>query len=567
MSITSLLRDAPDRLLGRQTVTAAAIFAAVFLSSLGAMELAKGNLLIAGFWPANAIALVALLRVRAQGALRWRAWFAAAAALVASNYVNDGGLRNSIVFILANLAEIATAYLLIRIVTARREKSGKPRSAFALIGSLVVAAVLSPAVGASIAATGLAFGSAPNPAQVWLEWWLPSALGLLIIGPLGLLVAPEDIRRLVSRRNLRDVLIGVIFILAVLLMVLLTHRLAMIMLAIPIVAVAAVRLRSAGVALSVTGLTLAFVPLVATDFGANYSMWKDVGERLCMMQGFLVIIGAAGLAGVALLEQRDGVLRELDQQRADASAMAQARLRLLLSVAHEIRTPLSVIQGCNEMLAQPGSLSPRQLGLLEAATAASRELQTLANDLLEAARAENGHLTIEPVWFAPKPLLEQVVAQIITASITVHPPVITIDAADNVFADPQRFRQIALNLMSNAAKYAGSYGPIRVSVRRTASTVILAVCDQGPGVPLGRERTIFEPFANATGPVTSTSAGFGLSVIRQLVEAHGGTVSCTSVPFIETRIEASFPLPGATARPALAPKDLASIDPASLFGV
>lgn len=567
MSSSSLLRDAPDRILGRQTVTAIAIFAAVFLSSMGAIELAKGKLLIAGFWPANAIALIALLRLRAHGSLRWRAWFGVAAALVASNYVNGGGLRNSAVFIVANLAEITTAFMLIRMVTARREESGKPRPAFVLIGSLAVAAVLGPAVGASIGAMGLAFNADTNPAQLWLEWWLPSALGMLIIGPLGLLVTPQEIRQLASRNNLRDILIGIVLILAILLAVLLTHRLAMVMLAIPVVAVAAVRLRSAGVALSVTVLTLAFVPFVATEFGANYSMWKDVGQRLCMLQGFLVIIGAAGLAGVALLEQRDGVLRELDRQRMDASAMAQARLRLLLSVAHEIRTPLSVIQGCNEMLARPGSLSPQQLGLLEAATAASRELQTLANDLLETARAENGHLAIEPVWFTPQSVLEQVAAQIAAASVSVHPPVITIDAAGDVFADPQRFRQAAHNLMSNAAKYAGSYGPIRVSVRRTTSAVILAVCDQGPGVPLGRERTIFEPFTNATGPVTSASAGFGLSIVRQLAEAHGGTVSCTSVPFIETRIEASFPLPGTAARPALARKDIDSIDPASLFGV
>jgi signal transduction histidine kinase len=532
----------------------------IFFASIASIEVSKGDLHIAAFWPSNGIALVALLRLRADRRLHAMAWALISAALLGANLLCGNPVAQSVVFTIGNLAEIAFAYAVMRGVRTPAPTDIQ-YSITLLLRRLLIAAMLAPAAGAIFGAVGLAALTGDNIAELWLQWWLPSSLGLLIVAPMGLLFTPEGATRLRGPGVIVEAALGLALIAAVFLAIVFAHRLAMLMFLTPILILAAIRHRAFGVMLVMTACTLAIVP-VATQ--SAYSDIATLSTRLAITQAFLIVNGLVAFAAAAILDERDGLIRELDQQRNQAAATAQARLRLLMGLAHEIRTPLNAIQGCAELVASAGPVTERQTNLLDAVAGASRQLQTLASDLLETARAEHGALSVSPRAINAEEIIEAAVAELRAALDEGRRAIIHIDANVEIWADPLRFRQIATNFISNAIKHGAAHGPIAVQVRRAADYAALAVIDRGPGFAPGRERTAFEAFAAGASPATGVSAGVGLSLARQMVEAHGGSVRCVSSPFVETLLEARLPLAHAsTVEPTAG--DFDAVDPDSVF--
>ena len=205
------------------------------------------------------------------------------------------------------------------------------------------------------------------------------------------------------------------------------------------------------------------------------------------------------------------------------------RLQLVGDVAHELRTPLSTLDGYLEGL-EDGVVEPesRTWQLLRLETA---RMTRLVSDLQELWRAEAHELPLRIGTVAASQVvhsaIDRMVPQATTRGITLE-----VDVPDGLElrADPDRAAQIVENFLSNAVRYGPDKTPVTVRGRRSSAMVEIAVIDQGPGLTPEQRGLVFERFYRAD-PARSRAlggSGIGLAIARALAEAMGGSVAAGS---------------------------------------
>ena len=188
------------------------------------------------------------------------------------------------------------------------------------------------------------------------------------------------------------------------------------------------------------------------------------------------------------------------------------RRQLMADVAHELRTPLSILQGRIEGLLD--GVYPRDDAHLQELLAETQHLGRLVEDVRTLANAEAGALELrrEPVDVVA--LIRETAASFARPIAIDAPPQLIVDA------DPVRLREVLLNIVGNAVQHAPG-----AAIAITVAKGIIRVTDNGPGIPAGELPHLFDRFHK--GP-RSRGSGLGLSIARKLVEAHGGTIEVAS---------------------------------------
>jgi signal transduction histidine kinase len=232
---------------------------------------------------------------------------------------------------------------------------------------------------------------------------------------------------------------------------------------------------------------------------------------------------------------------ERSQNRARLEHSLTSKDQLIASVSHELRTPLTAVVGLAEELIGAGdSFDVEERNqLMEIVAESSREMAALVEDMLVAARSEDGSLPVFPDRIDLSLLAQSVVAQI---SVPEGVEIAVEDSDSVAFGDPVRVRQIIRNLLTNAFRYGSS--PITVSVGQIDGAAFLDVGDSGSGIPdVDRER-IFEPYGRAESSRTvKASVGLGLALSRRLAELMDGELTYVQGDGATFRL--SLPLPGA----------------------
>ncbi len=212
----------------------------------------------------------------------------------------------------------------------------------------------------------------------------------------------------------------------------------------------------------------------------------------------------------------------------------QERLEdLLRAVSHDLRNPLAALLGqaqlCERHLAQRAGLE-RERASVEAVIGAARRMDTMIQDLVDAARSEAGQLTLErrPIdlrAFALE-LKQQLASSLETGRIAIEVPA----GLPPVSADPRRLERILTNLWSNALKYSAPATPVTVRAYQAEGMIVTSVADRGPGIPPDELTHLFERYFRARrGREMPEGLGLGLYSTRRLVEAHGGHIWVQSV--------------------------------------
>ena len=215
-----------------------------------------------------------------------------------------------------------------------------------------------------------------------------------------------------------------------------------------------------------------------------------------------------------------------DRMAASVEEEDRLRRQLVADVAHEVRTPLTIMQGTTEALVD-GVLppDPATLGSLHDEVL---RLSALVGDLetLASADAAGLRLDVEPVDLAVEVgvVVAGAEASAAAADLTLD---VSLEPA-NVVGDPRRLRQVATALMANALAYTPPGGSIRVSTRVTPETARLEVADSGPGIDPGDLPRIFDRFYRGHRTTGGSGSGIGLAVARELVTAHGGVISAAN---------------------------------------
>jgi PAS domain S-box-containing protein len=214
----------------------------------------------------------------------------------------------------------------------------------------------------------------------------------------------------------------------------------------------------------------------------------------------------------------------------DDEAVRQLRSYFLANISHEFRTPLSAIHASVELLLEDlGSLSTDEIaGLLHSVDLSVTGLQTLIDNLLESLSIEAGRFTIRRHASHLKKVIDQSV-RVMRPLLARREQSLKVDLPASmppVWMDPMRVTQVIVNLLSNASKYSPVRSPIDLSVDLPdRETVRLSVADRGEGIAAEDRENLFRRFVRLEpADPGQYGVGLGLSVVKAIVEEHGGRV-------------------------------------------
>jgi signal transduction histidine kinase/CheY-like chemotaxis protein len=282
---------------------------------------------------------------------------------------------------------------------------------------------------------------------------------------------------------------------------------------------------------------------------------------LFLMLGLVSVLMARALAradearAVIALQARDlaAKVAELEAARAEAERANRAKGDFLARISHELRTPLNGVLGMNRLLLE-SHLSAQQREQAETVRDCARDLTVMIEALLDAAELETGALKLQEAVFEPAALAEAVVAAF-AEQAGARGIELALVLGEGVTqprrGDPGRVRQMLDNLVENAVHHTAT-GSVVVRIDG-GEALTMSVADTGPGIPLSRQASVFERFAESdpARPRRRPGAGLGLAIARDLAALMRGTITLASLPGSGTTVTVTLPLPreGASPRP------------------
>lgn len=227
------------------------------------------------------------------------------------------------------------------------------------------------------------------------------------------------------------------------------------------------------------------------------------------------------------------VARAFNAMSARLKLTDEQRRSFLADVAHELRTPLSIIRGQAEGIAD--GVYPADAAHIEPILDATRGLEVLVEDLRTLVLTDAGSLVLNREPMDPTVLVHDVLA-----SFKAQAEAAGVNLAGDldyrvpmVDVDPARMRSAIANVISNAIRHTPPVGDVRVGVQSAGDQVIISVTDTGEGIPAKLLPNVFERFVKAP---TSTGSGLGLAIVHDIVTAHGGMVEIESTQGVGTTV-------------------------------
>ncbi len=241
-----------------------------------------------------------------------------------------------------------------------------------------------------------------------------------------------------------------------------------------------------------------------------------------------------------IVKSKVKVFKELEQQKMiiqdHLTQLSQAlkwRDDFLSIASHELKTPITSLRLQTQMalrsfeknhVIDPGKM----VKIFNTSNKQLDKLTRLIDDLLDTTRIRAGKLTVDPVEVNFSGLVKEVVDRYSDQLTSVHSEA-KLDVQDNVMVncDPFRVEQVIVNLLSNVVKYAPN-APLNISLKKENNQAILKISDGGPGIPREKMASIFERFKRGNKHEHISGLGLGLYIVKQVMDAHHGSISVDS---------------------------------------
>ncbi len=247
------------------------------------------------------------------------------------------------------------------------------------------------------------------------------------------------------------------------------------------------------------------------------------GARFFLPRASPVYAEASGITAATVILQDVTRLKRFDELKND----------LVATVAHEFRTPLTSLRMAIHLLAEEavGPLTEKQADLIASARQDCERLQGIVDDLLDLSSIQSGRLELQVRPVSATELLSKAIAsqEFSAEQKDIHLESSIAAELDQLEVDPDRIALVLNNLIGNAIRHTPEGGRVSIHVGRSGGSPRFEVTDTGEGIPPEYQKRIFEKFFRVPGS-TSGGAGLGLSISREIVEAHGGDMGVESRP-------------------------------------
>lgn len=281
---------------------------------------------------------------------------------------------------------------------------------------------------------------------------------------------------------------------------------------------------------------------------------EDYGCRMERRDGTVLDCAAAPLPdGATLITFADvtagvNVERALTEKNEALEKVSRLREDFVHHVSYELRSPLTNIIGFAQLLGTEaiGALNEKQRDYTSHIVRSSGALLAIINDILDLATIDNGALTLElenvdvaeTIAQAAEGLYDRLAGGKLELKVEIAPQ------TGRLRADGRRLRQVLFNLISNAIGFSSPGQTITVGATRSGNDIRITVADQGRGIPAEVKEKVFDRFESHSLGSSHRGVGLGLSIVRSIVELHGGRVELDSAPGRGTRVTAVFPSEG-----------------------
>ena len=486
---------------------------------------------VTAVWPPTGIALALLL-------LAPRCWPGVLLGAFLANATAREPVWTACAIALGNTAEaMVGAWLLRR--AAFTASLGRLTDVLRLI---VLAAFGSTIVSATTGVLSLCAGGVQPWAMfgmLWPVWWIGDAMGALVMAPLVLVWISASPVRPHPRRVAEAAILLVALVISSL--IVFTSRpgtgtggYPLLYGIFPFVIWGALRFGQHGT----TGVTFvaSSMAIWGTVNGLGPFATRSPNESLLLLQIFMALVATTALLLGAAIAERDAAERSrADELRQRAAQLADAdrhKDEFLATLAHELRNPLAPIRNAAELLrlccAQPLAVEQAR-HLIERQI---RHLVTLVDDLLDVSRIKQRKITLRKEPVPLQRVVEQAVDSCRTSLVARQHRLTVALPPEPLYleGDTVRLEQVLVNLLTNAIKYTEPGGRVDVTAERTGDAVLLRVADTGIGIGPDLLPRVFDLFMQGAHSHDRTQGGLGigLTLVRRLVELHGGSVEARS---------------------------------------
>ena len=241
-----------------------------------------------------------------------------------------------------------------------------------------------------------------------------------------------------------------------------------------------------------------------------------VPEQRQQLETFAVL-SAIALERVHYVEVAQGATVQIESER--------LRNSLLSALSHDLRTPLAALYGlADTLVGSAPPLPPQPLEIARSMATEVRRMNAMVSNLLDMARLQSGAVQLKREW---QPIEEVVGTALQSVGAALVDRTVRTELAPGlplVDIDAVLIERVLANLLENAGKYTPVGSSVTIAARLRAAYLLVTVSDDGPGVPPGREESLFEKFTRGERESATPGVGLGLAICRAIVEAHGGRI-------------------------------------------
>ena len=517
--ISGPTRPSRARLIGRICAVAVGFGVLAYLSISFTRDLGR----IPAIWPGNALVACALLKTPKRV---W-AYFIAAGLLAAFvvNLLIGDALPVAIGLASINAAESVLFAFACRRATGKELHLRLPGHLAAFGATSAFAPLLSGFAAASLLSSVAGFGFE----DVFGRWLMAHCLGLLTVAPALLAVFSQSFRTTVDELRRKRSLPPLLSLALCLYLAFGPGAHPLPFLLFPALILCALRLSEAGVGLCLVVSTA--VAIVASKLGSGPITIIQGGppSLMLLLQLYLVTATLMSLSLSAAFSERK-------RFQAEAERTAAAKAAFMANISHELRTPLTAVVGYAALLARRDDLPADARTQIGRIADAGDGLLSIINDVLDFSKIEAGRMIIRPEPTA----VEQIVRSVLAVfAHRAEGKGITLTQSgsealpERLVIDPNRLRQILVNLVGNAVKFTDSgQVEVRCSYLADEQHLLIAVRDTGCGMDESQQAALFKRYSQVGQSASRIEGGtgLGLAISQDLVEAMGGLISVTSTP-------------------------------------